>query len=380
MSKTNLKATSVPGDEPEFFDVGSLHLDARNPRLVEYGIAPQEAEDKILEILWDKMAVDEVAMSIAANGYWPYEPLIVTEEAGRTVVVEGNRRLAAVKVLNSKALQKKLRVPDLPEITTARKQELQSLPGIRVARREDAWRYLGFKHVNGPAKWRAYAKAQYIAFVHNSTGEKLAAIAAQIGDRHRTVQRLFRALMVIEQAERAGVYRRDFALRSQLAFSHLTTALEYDGFAKFLGLAEEADESITPVATDRMKELGEVCRWLWGDRRDDTEPLIRSQNPHLRQLDQVLRSEAAVATLRRGFGLEAAYDVSKGDDVVFTEALQEAKNALVVAQGRVSVGYRGERNLLETANTIAEMADDLVSVMEGKANTLRARRRRATGD
>jgi len=137
---------------------------------------------------------------------------------------------------------------------------------------------LGFKHVNGPAKWRSYAKAQYIAFVRDTTGESLANIAAQIGDRHRTVQKLYRALKVIEQAEKTGVYQRRFAYRRQLAFSHLTTALEYDGYAGFLGLAKESDETAAPVEKNRLKELGEICRWLWGDNRDDTKPIIESQN------------------------------------------------------------------------------------------------------
>jgi hypothetical protein len=378
MKKTRPIAPSLPTGDVEDLELKKLHLDARNPRLVEYGISPQEGQDKILEVLWDKMAVDEVAMSIASSGYWRYEPLIVTEENGRTVVIEGNRRLAAVRVLCSKPLREEFGVNDLPEPSPGLLKELEKLPAIRVAKREHAWRFLGFKHVNGPAKWRSYAKAQYIAFVRDKTGEKLENIAAQIGDRHRTVQKLYRALKVIEQAERAGVYRRDYAFRGQLAFSHLTTALEYEGFANFLHLAKEADEVSEPVAGNRMKELGEVCRWLWGDRRDEMKPLIESQNPNLRQLEQVLRNSQAIATLRAGHGLAAAFEVSKGDDVVFAEALQEAKNALVKAQGRVSAGYRGERNLLEIANTVAEMAGDLVSVMESKANTLRPRRRSAT--
>jgi len=324
--------------------------------------------------------VDEVAMSIAASGFWEYEPLFVVQEDGQNVVIEGNRRLAAVKILRDKALQARLKISDLPQISEDKRRELEYLPVIRIAHRQDVWRYLGFKHVNGPAKWRSYAKAQYIAFVRKTTGEQLANIAAQIGDRHRTVQKLFRGLMVIEQAERAGVYRREYAYRRQLAFSHLTTALEYDGFADFLKLAKESEESHEPVSPSRLRELGEICRWLWGDNRDDTKPLIESQNPNLRELEQVLRNREALATLRSGHGLALAFEVSKGDDVVFEEALQEAKNALVKAQGRVSSGYQGEAKMLELAETVLEMADDLVSVMHSKTNQLRSSRRKRKRD
>lgn len=358
----------------ERIPVDDLHLDTRNPRLVEYGISPKETREKIVEILWDKMAVDEVAMSIAASGFWEYEPLFVAIENGKNVVIEGNRRLAAVIILRSKALQAKLGIKDLPSITDEQSKALDNLPVIRVAKRQDAWRYLGFKHVNGPAKWRSYAKAQYIAFVRDTTGESLANIAAQIGDRHRTVQKLYRALKVIEQAEKVGVYQRRFAYRRQLAFSHLTTALEYDGYAGFLGLAKESDETAAPVAKNRLKELGEICRWLWGDNRDETKPIIESQNPNLRELEQVLRNREALATLRAENDLALAYEVSKGDDIVFEEALQAAKNSLVKAQGRVSSGYHGEAKLLELAETVLEMADDLVSVMQSKGNQLRSPR------
>jgi hypothetical protein len=359
----------------ERIKVDDLHLDVRNPRLVEYGISSKEKPDNILEILWDKMAVDEVAMSIAASGFWEYEPLFVVKEGGSDIVIEGNRRLASVKILRSKQLQAKLGISDLPPITEERRKSLDDLPVIRVEKREDVWRYLGFKHVNGPAKWRSYAKAQYIAFVRKKTGESLANIAAQIGDRHRTVQKLYRALMVIEQAEQSGVYKREFAHRRQLAFSHLTTALEYDGYADFLKLSKEENESPEPVDRNHMKELGEVCRWLWGDNRDDTKPLIESQNPNLRELEQVLRSAEALATLRTSSDLAFAYEVSKGDNVVFEEALQAAKNALVKAQGRVSAGYHGESKLLELAETVLDMADDLVALMHTKSNQLRPRSR-----
>jgi hypothetical protein len=85
---------------------------------------------------------------------------------------------------------------------------VRTLPIIRVAKREDAWPYIGFKHVNGPQKWRSYPKAEYIAYVKKTTGASLSKIATQIGDSHGTVQELYRALRVIEQAEEAGVYNR----------------------------------------------------------------------------------------------------------------------------------------------------------------------------
>jgi hypothetical protein len=367
-------------------ELKDLFLDPKNPRLLQYGIKQNATQDEILQALWERLAVDEVAMSIAADGYWDFEPLFVVKEKivvprqdgvlpdkeGKPkeevvdVVIEGNRRLAAIQLLLSAKLRRDLGAADLPEVSKEIQQALKSLPIVRVAHRQDVWRFLGFKHVNGPAKWGSYAKAQYIAFVHKTAKEPLASIAAQIGDKHRTVQRLYRALMVIEQAERERIYKREFCFKNQISFSHLMTALDYEGFRSFLKLAAKESETPEPVPQNRMKELGEVCRWLWGDNRDGTPPLIKTQNPNLRQLDRVLASSEALATLRLNQGLDAAYEVSKGDDIVFAEALQDAKNALVKAQGRVSSGYKGESHLLELAKTVAEMGNDLTALMQKK--------------
>jgi GH35 family endo-1,4-beta-xylanase len=172
--------------------VKDLHFDYKNPRLAEYGIEEKTPETEILKILWDAMDVQELVQSIAASGFFPHETLIVAKENGKNIVIEGNRRLAAVKVLLHDRVAKD-NDWEVPTLTQEARAQLEELPVI-VSHRKDSWRYLGFKHVNGPAKWSSYAKAAYIAEVHRLYKIPLADIANQIGDRHNTVQRLYRGL------------------------------------------------------------------------------------------------------------------------------------------------------------------------------------------
>jgi hypothetical protein len=79
-----------------------LNLDPRNPRL---GLRNSEAElpqDAILEMMED-WALEELAISFLESGYWPQEALLVVREpiygAEGNIVVEGNRRLAALILL-----------------------------------------------------------------------------------------------------------------------------------------------------------------------------------------------------------------------------------------------------------------------------------------
>jgi len=241
--------------------------------------------------------------------------------------------------------------------------------------RESIWQYIGFKHVNGPAKWGSYAKAQYIAEVRKNFNISLEKIAEQIGDRNRTVQRLYRAMMVIRQAEDAKVFMRANRFKTSFSFSHLYTGLDYDGFKKFLEITDESSESENPVPESRLNKLGELCKWLYGDRRDKTRPLIESQNPDLATLDEVLLKDNAIDTLRKGLPLQVAHDVSRGDERIFRESLQQAKLVLQTALGTLTTGYKIENTeLVRTANEIGELVDAIIEQMERKSKPKRKRR------
>lgn len=368
-------AVNARGTSYELVPVEDLYFDPANPRLVEYLPSESPTQDDLLRVLWQQMAVDELAMSIAASGYFDYEPLFVVQEKGKLVVIEGNRRLAAVKLLLDPAAREALRATDIPTASPAVRRSLVQLPIVRTTRRE-AWQYLGFKHVNGPAKWDSYSKAQYIATVHNEYSVPLDEIARQIGDKHNTVQRLYRALMVIAQAEASGVFNRDNKYKGHFSFSHLYTGLDYEGIAGFVNLKDETAESVTPVPKGRMKELGELCGWLYGDKTLGIPPQVESQNPHLRQLNEVLKSKKAIDSLRAGLPLSVALEVSFGDERVFQSALIQTKESLQKARGTMSTGFHGDHDLLQLAEQIVDLACDLLDDMQRSTSSRRPSRPR----
>lgn len=92
--------------------VPNVHLDSKNPRLGrETGARAPRA---MIQYLFEHDKTLEIAESIAASGYFPNEPLLVIRDNDQLVVVEGNRRLAALKAL---------REPGLLEGAIARKVE-----------------------------------------------------------------------------------------------------------------------------------------------------------------------------------------------------------------------------------------------------------------
>ena len=360
----------------DLLPVTELHFDQRNPRLAEYDLESNAEDDEIISILWEAMDVLELVQSITASGYFSHEPLIVAKERGEYVVIEGNRRLAAVKVLLDRTFADD-RNWEIPRLSAQATADLEYLPAI-ISNREEAWRYLGFKHVNGPAKWSSFAKAEYIAEVHGSFGVPLSDVAKQIGDRHRTVERLYRGLMVLRQAKAAGVYDTDNRFRSRLAFSHLYTGLGYSGISSFLRLQDVEADSATPVPKEGIEHLGELCRWLYGDKQNNEPPVVERQNPHLRRLDAVLANHEAIAALRDSNNLSYAYEISRDPRGVFEEALLAGKRELQRARSFLT-SYDGSQVLLDSAESVVELADDIFAEMERKRRAARRRSRDREG-
>jgi hypothetical protein len=322
------------------------------------------------------MSVDEIALSIAANGFFKEEPLFVIpaeKQDGKYIVIEGNRRLAAVMLLRDSSLRKQLRATDLPELTAQQITQLDELPVSVYKTRDELWEYYGFRHINGPKPWDPYSKAEFIAHVREKLGIPLETIAHHIGDQHRTVERLYRGLVVLRQAERLGVFSRDDRVRNRFSFNYLYTALDQVDYQKFLGVDAKSSLQPDPVPKGRIEALGELLTWLYGSKAEGKDPLIRSQNPDLRILREVISKPKALSALRTWKSLDKAYEVSAGDERRFADAVAKAKEYLVQAVGTVTTGYSGDDDLYETVNDTGEIVGTLKEEMRKKRERVAGR-------
>lgn len=78
-------------------DLEQLILDERNPRFI---VPPNPSQQSIIDYLIDYEEVVKLAISIRENGgLFAGERVIVCEENGKYIVLEGNRRVCACKIL-----------------------------------------------------------------------------------------------------------------------------------------------------------------------------------------------------------------------------------------------------------------------------------------
>jgi predicted transcriptional regulator len=351
----------------------ALHFDYRNPRIAEFLPTPQTSEKEIIKILWNVMGVEEIVLSIKASGFFTNEPLIAIKEAGKNIVLEGNRRLAAVKCILDPSIADFIGInKNALTIPQDAKDTLQEIPVIFVNDRKDAWKFIGFKHINGPAKWGSYAKAQYISQIKNEFNIPLEEIASQIGDTHKTVQKLYQGLQVIEQAENLGVFDRTDIQANRLYFSHLYTGLTYEGFKDYIGITGVPDDQTNPVPEDKKEELGELLTWIYGSKKQGVPAAVQSQNPDIRRLEAVLKNREAIHALRDGVPLYQAYEISLPKSETFEQSLLDAKRALQKAHSNQTEGFDGQdESLMKHATSIAKLADELYELMEKKYLSLK---------
>jgi hypothetical protein len=357
--------------------VDQLLLDFENPRLTSTGNGHM-SQDDLIRVLWNEMAVDEVAFSIAANGFFPDEPLLVIptdngkhkELKGKYIIIEGNRRFAAVRLLREPKLRDKVKASDLPTVSQERLSTLAKIPVSIYPDRESLWSYCGFRHINGIKPWDAFSKAKYVADVHENYDVPLDKIASTIGDRHATVVRLYRGYKILEQAETRAGFDKEDRVRNRFYFSHLYTATDQPEFQKFLGIDSETSLKPNPVPKSKLSQLKELMHWLYGKKSAQVEPVVRTQNPDLNLLREVISKPASLAALRSGYSLEKCYDIKIGDKRRFRDAITSAKEELQQAKATVTTGYACEEDLYETIKDIMLYAETIRDEMESKRKKL----------
>lgn len=141
-------------------DVATLELDLQNPRLPKH-VRDQNDIAQVRNYLSDKEDVLRIARNIANNGYHRSAVAIVCKEDGRTIVLDGNRRLAACQLLLKPELatnaRDKKELEELGKITN--KQELKKVKIAIAPSRKEAEKEIWDIHVSQLLKpWQVLQK------------------------------------------------------------------------------------------------------------------------------------------------------------------------------------------------------------------------------
>jgi hypothetical protein len=354
-------------DQRAIVPVARLAFDDTNPRYTPDKRPPDGGDATIIEYLDRTADLGELVQSIAASGYIDIEPLIVIGRGEKLVVLEGNRRLAALKVLTSPELAAEANI-SVPDLSKDRRAKLREVTAFKVNSEDDARDLIGFKHINGPQGWDAYAKALYAARWLDEQADRgadaltLSDIAARMGDKHDTLYRIVSAAYVLQQAESLDLFRVEDRAKRNFSFSHLYTALTYNEYREFIGLPR-ADRSANPLRNPVQPEyydnLRTLLRWLYGSRAEGVQPVIKTQAPDLSLLKRVLGHALARRVMLERNDLSQALELTVEASDRFEKALVDAQAALRIATAELS-NVEPDKVLREIASDVLRRAEFIV--------------------
>ncbi|MBD1432324.1 hypothetical protein H8B06_05765 [Sphingobacterium sp. DN00404] len=82
----------------QFIKIENLRFDTENPRIIQRPHA--KSDEEMINALSREYPLWDLLTSIFASGIPEYEPLLVIPDKDAFTVLDGNRRLAAMKILN----------------------------------------------------------------------------------------------------------------------------------------------------------------------------------------------------------------------------------------------------------------------------------------
>jgi hypothetical protein len=336
--------------------VERLHPDPQNPRLPAESQGASEPE--LLNVLHANFNLEELADSMATNGYFDEEPLVaipigtpkglaqaganpasrkfpdylafIQDKSTHFTVVEGNRRLATALILLDSTLRARLNIRSWPIPSKVAADDLGVLPVIIYPTRDAVVPYLGVRHIVGIQKWDIYARARYIAGMVEKKERTLDQIQEQIGDRQNSARKSYVCYRALQQVENEF----DIDTRpAQSAFSFLLLALGQGSIKRFLGLPTRWSDipADQPVTRKYLPNLKKLYLWLFGDRVK--KPVITESRDITNFLSSVVENATAVAHLERTGRLEEAYDLSDGEEKMLLKYLANANTKLEAALG-----------------------------------------------
>jgi hypothetical protein len=318
----------------EWIPVDQLHLDPENPRLPPN--VREGGEPAVFEWMLKKANVLELMGAIGQTDYFPGEPVLAARmESGEGyVVVEGNRRLTAAKLLlNPDSAPTKRK--SVHAVATQARFKPPRLPALIYGHRSEILHYLGYRHITGVQEWDALEKARYLrqlvdTMAGDQTWGKYQAAARTIGSRADYVERLLTGLRVYEaiEADRpAGPEGREAEAAN---FAVLTTALSYRNIADFVGLEAGVDPS---TAVLNMPNLRRLADWMYS--RDGGKTRL-GESRRLKELNIVVTHPAALTAFENGRSLVDAARLAGQPLAVFRISVFDAEQRLQEAKANLA--------------------------------------------
>ncbi len=351
---------------PAYAKLDDLYLDPLNPRLGRSNIGPNVKQETILKLMED-WNLEELAVSFLESGvFWIQESILVIEEPlygkVRKVVLEGNRRVAALNFLRDafagKPASRKWR--DMVEGAKPPAKLFEEIPYLLVDARKDIEAFLGFRHVTGIEEWRPAEKAEYIARLIDGGQMSYETVMRKIGSKTPVVRQNYIAhRLLLEIGKSTDIPQKNFEDR----FSVMYLSLRTEGVQKYLHIDILAgpDKVKREIPKIHRKALTNFALWMFGPD-EDSDPLF-TDSRRVDLFGHVLQSKEARDYLERTDDptFDVALRIAGGDELEIAKLVEKASDNIQLALTRAH-HYRDSEKLKTAVERFAIDAKQLLEL------------------
>ncbi|MDM2736154.1 ParB N-terminal domain-containing protein [Citrobacter sp. Ct235] len=354
--------------EVEYISIEDLELDVENPRFGEDSSVTDTQID-VLNNIVKNYGVTDVISSIAVNGYFSAEPMVVRKNNNQKyTVMEGNRRLAACLILKNDDRardQVNLHQQYIDKYISHGQPKIDPIPAIVFegddgVDKKSLISYLGVRHIVSTKDWDSYAKAAWIARTIKEGDMSVSDISTMIGDRNSTIKRLLSGYNFIKQMESTGKYNKDDSVKkgrgsnTSYPFSWVYTLLGYKSIQDFVGLSEDPTDS-NPIDDKKLDNAKLLMTAMFGNKNKGQNSQVKDSR-NLGVLAEVVASPEKIVLLKQGKDVEEINDLTQPIGERLTSLMLDIRGRLDECITRVGREDLPRQDAIELNNYLEQIS------------------------
>ncbi len=338
--------------------IDKLKLDLYNPRLPKSKQGKDEIE--VIKFMLLESATLELMMAIGENDFFEGEQLLVVPDENNKdefIVIEGNRRLTAVKLLSNPELSS-VKKESIKKVCAEAEFKPTKIPCLVFDKKEDILKYLGFRHITGIKSWRLLEKGRYLSEIKATDYKDISflqsckEIAKSIGSSSSYIRRLLTSIELYKIVEDEDFYSIDNLNDTRFHLNYFADALNKEHIRGFLGVDFNKEEPLKNLNKDRLKEITQ-----WWFKETEGRARVLGDSKSLKMLDAVINKPRALEAFREGVSIDFAYELTDDLELLFQKEIEKSLRAIEQADiysNKIDHFYKGLYDDLKSINDIAK--------------------------
>lgn len=355
----------------EFVELSKLQLDISNPRLPISFLNKEPNEEDIINWMLEDASIIELMLAIGQNGFFVGEALLVVKDKEKRsfTVVEGNRRLTSLKLLDTPTIAK-VHTKKIQKVLEETSERPKKIPCIIFKSKDEIIQYLGYRHVTGIKSWGMLEKARYLnnlipTLISKNIQEQSKELAKKIGSRSDYVKRVLVAYKIYEEVQDNGFFKIAKLDDTTIHFNYFADSLRHENIKSFLNIKIEDNEPLKDLSLQNLESLTK----LFFEKNSQNRSRVLGNSDNLTKLNKILADEEVTKKLiLDGESLDDCYSLIEVNSDSFHSELMDSLKNLKNANSYIHRIKNHNSSDIDTLKEIVDLCKTIRNSIQSKSD------------